>query len=87
LIESLDLRPSNQYILVSESPSCLDLEKNVCVPGNAAIEMKSKVFDMVLLRYLQVIYMDRWAVSRFVVNVIWTELVSLALIRQSRSED
>jgi hypothetical protein len=33
LIESLDFRPSNQYILVSESPSCLRLEKNVRVPG------------------------------------------------------
>jgi hypothetical protein len=47
--------------LVSESPSCLRLEKNVCAPGKAAIEMKSKVFDMVLLRYLHIIYMDRWA--------------------------
>jgi hypothetical protein len=35
-MESLDLRPSNQYILVSESPSCLRLEKNACVPGKAA---------------------------------------------------
>jgi hypothetical protein len=61
LIESLDLHPSNLYILVSESPSCLCLEKYVCVPGKAAIEMKSKVFDMVLLRYLHIIYMDRWA--------------------------
>jgi hypothetical protein len=33
----------------------------VRVPGKAAIEMKSKVFDMVLLRYLHIIYMDRWA--------------------------
>jgi hypothetical protein len=38
LVESLDLRPSNQYILVSESPSCLRLEKmcvcqaNTCPP-------------------------------------------------------
>jgi hypothetical protein len=31
------------------------------VPGKAAIEMKSKIFDMVLLRYLHIIYMDRWA--------------------------
>jgi hypothetical protein len=30
LIESLDLSPSNQYILVSESTSCLRLEK-MCV--------------------------------------------------------
>jgi hypothetical protein len=30
LVESLDLRPSNQYILVSESPSCLRLEE-MCV--------------------------------------------------------
>jgi hypothetical protein len=60
------LRPSNQYILVSESPSCLRLAKMcvcvcVCVPGKAAVEMKSKVFDMVLLRYLHIIYMDWWA--------------------------
>jgi hypothetical protein len=61
LVESLDLRPSNQYILVSESPSCLRLEKNVCVPGKAAVEMKSKVIYMVLLRYLHIIYTDRWA--------------------------
>jgi hypothetical protein len=60
LIESLDLRPSNQYVLVSECPSCLSLEK-MCVPGKAAVEMKSKVFDMVLLRYWNIIYMDRWA--------------------------
>jgi hypothetical protein len=32
------------------------------VPGKVAVEMKSKVvFDMVLLRYLHIIYMDRWA--------------------------
>jgi hypothetical protein len=29
----------------------------VCVPGKAAVEMKSKVFDMVLLRYLHIIYL------------------------------
>jgi hypothetical protein len=40
LIESLDLRPNIQYILVSESPSCLRLEK-MCVAGKAAIGMKS----------------------------------------------
>jgi hypothetical protein len=50
--------------------------KNVCVPGKAAVEMKSKAFDMVLLRYLHIIYMDRWA--RFSSNVTWTDLVSLA---------
>jgi hypothetical protein len=54
----LYLRPSNQYIFVSESPTCLRLEKNVCVPGKAGIEMKSKVFDTVLSRYLHIIYMD-----------------------------
>jgi hypothetical protein len=49
LVESLELRPSNQYILVSESEP-FTVRKNVCVPGKAAVEMKSKVFDMVLLR-------------------------------------
>jgi hypothetical protein len=34
--------------------------KNVCVPGKSTLEMKSKVFDMVLLRDLNNIYMDRW---------------------------
>jgi hypothetical protein len=52
VMESLGLSLGNQYILVSESPSCLRFEK-MCVPGKVAIEMKSKVFDMVLLRYLQ----------------------------------
>jgi hypothetical protein len=61
LIEILDLRQSNQYILVSESPNCLRFAKNVCVPGKAAVEMKSKVFDMVFFRDLHIIYMDRWA--------------------------
>jgi hypothetical protein len=65
--------------LMSESTSCLLSEKNVCVPGKAAIKMKSKVSYMVLLRYLHV--------SRLVVNVMWTDLVSLALIHQSRSQD
>jgi hypothetical protein len=60
LIESLDLRPSNQYILVSESLICLRFAK-MCVPGKAAVKMKSKVFDMVLLRCLHIIYMERWA--------------------------
>jgi hypothetical protein len=46
--------------LVSESPGCLCLAK-MCVPGKAAVEMKSKVFYIVLLRYLRIIYMDRWA--------------------------
>jgi hypothetical protein len=58
LVESLDSRPSNQYILVRESPSCLRLAQCVCVPGKAAVKMKSKVFEMVLLMYLHFIYMD-----------------------------
>jgi hypothetical protein len=33
----------------------------VCVPGKAAVKMKSRVFYMVRLRYLHIIYMDRWA--------------------------
>jgi hypothetical protein len=37
---------------------------------------------MVLLRDLHVIYMDDGHVSRRVVNVKWTDLVSSALIRQ-----
>jgi hypothetical protein len=31
------------------------------VPGKAAVEMKSKVFNMVLLRDLHIIYIDLWA--------------------------
>jgi hypothetical protein len=58
----------------------------VCVPGKAAVEMKSKVFDMVLLRYLHIIYMDRWARVSSCSDVTWTHLVSLALIRQSHSQ-
>jgi hypothetical protein len=35
--------------------------KNVCAPGKAVFEMKSKVFNMVLLRDLYIICMDRRA--------------------------
>jgi hypothetical protein len=35
--------------------------KTVVVPGISSVEMKSKVFDKVLLRDLHIIYMDRWA--------------------------
>jgi hypothetical protein len=61
LVESLDLRPSNQYILVREIPSCLHFAKNVCAPGKSSVEIKSKVFDIVLLWDLNIIYMHRWA--------------------------
>jgi hypothetical protein len=40
--------------------------KIVCVPGKAAIEMKSKVFNMVLLGYLHNIYMTGGHVSRLI---------------------
>jgi hypothetical protein len=56
LVESLDLCPSNQYILVREIPSCLRFAK-MCVCQ--VVEMKSKVFDMVLLWDLHIIYVDR----------------------------
>jgi hypothetical protein len=31
------------------------------MPGKSSVEMKSKVFSMVLLRELHIIYMDWWA--------------------------
>jgi hypothetical protein len=46
LAESLDLRPSNQYFLVESK--LFTFSKNVCVPFKAAVEMKSKIFYMVL---------------------------------------
>jgi hypothetical protein len=33
----------------------------VCVPGKAAIKMKSKIFNMIILRYLYIVYMNWWA--------------------------
>jgi hypothetical protein len=35
--------------------------KNVVVPGKSSVEMKSKVFVMVLLRNKHIIYVDMWA--------------------------
>jgi hypothetical protein len=61
LVESLDLHLSNQYILVSESPSCLRFAKLCVCQVKSSVEMKSKVFDVVLLWDLHIIYMDRWA--------------------------
>jgi hypothetical protein len=87
LIESLDLRPSNQYILVSESPSRLRLEK-MCV---CQVRRRSRWSPRYLTWFSWGICTSFiWTgghVSRLVVNVTWTDLVSLALIRQSRSQD
>jgi hypothetical protein len=58
LVESLDLRPVH---LGEEDTKLFKFCKNVIVPGKSSVEMKSKVSDMVLLRDLHIIYMDRWA--------------------------
>jgi hypothetical protein len=87
LIESLDLRLSNQYILVRESPSCLHLEK-MCV---CQVRRRSRWNPMYLTWFSWGICTSFiWTgghVSRLVVNVTWTDLVSLALIHQPRSQD
>jgi hypothetical protein len=52
--------PSEKPVhLCEREPELFTFSKNVCVPGKAAVKMKSKVFDMVFLRYLHIIYMDR----------------------------
>jgi hypothetical protein len=35
--------------------------RKMCLSSKATIQMTYKVFDMVLLRYLHIIYIDRWA--------------------------
>jgi hypothetical protein len=87
LVERLDLRPSNHYILVSESPSCLRLAK-MCV---CQVRRRSRWSPRYLTWFswgicTSFIWTDGH-VSRLVVNVTWTVLVSLALIRQSLSQD
>jgi hypothetical protein len=87
LIESLDLRLSNQYILLSESPSCLRLEK-MCV---CQVRRRSRWSPRYSTWFSWGICTSFiWTgghVSLLVVNVTWTDLVSLALICQSRSQD
>jgi hypothetical protein len=55
LVESLDLRPSNQYILVSEESKLFTFSKNVCVPDEVQGILHGS------LEVLHIIYMDRWA--------------------------
>jgi hypothetical protein len=87
LIESLDLRPSNQYIFLSESPSCLRFSK-MCV---CQVSRRSRWSPGYLTWFSWGICTTFiWTgghVSRRVVKVTWTDLVSLALIRQSFSQD
>jgi hypothetical protein len=59
LIESLDLRASKG------DSKLFTFCKNVWVPGKTSVEMKSKVFNMVLLRDLDTICMDWWARNTF----------------------
>jgi hypothetical protein len=58
LEESLDLRLVH---LCEGDTKLFTFCKNVVVTGKSSVEMKFKVFDMVLLRDLHIIYMDRWA--------------------------
>jgi hypothetical protein len=62
------------------------LDKNMLVPCEPTVQMKSEVFAVFRLGELHIVEMDRWA--RRVVKVTWVDLVSLAFSRQSnRCED
>jgi hypothetical protein len=53
-VESSDLRPSNQYILVRVIPSCF-----LSVPSKSAVKVQPKILDIFSLGELHIVYMDR----------------------------
>jgi hypothetical protein len=83
LVESLDFHPSNQYILVRESPSCLRLAK-ICV---CQVSRRSRWSPWFSWGICTLFLWTGGHVSRLVVNVTWTDLVSIALILQFLSQD
>jgi hypothetical protein len=58
-VESFDLRPSNQYILVRVITSCFF--KNVIVPGESPVKVQSEILDFFFLGVLHIVYKNRGA--------------------------
>jgi hypothetical protein len=50
------------------------------VPGKSPVEVQSEIFDVLFLRELDVVYIDRSAVVFRLVNVTWIDLDPLALV-------
>jgi hypothetical protein len=87
LVESLDLRPSNQYILMGEIPSCLRFAKMcVCQVGRRS-RWSPRYFTWFACGICTSLIWTGGHVSRRVMNVTWTDLVSLAIIRKVFSQD
>jgi hypothetical protein len=64
LVESCDIRPSSQYILVRVIPSWFPFCENVLVPGKSPVKVQPEIFY----------------ISLHVVNVTFTDLDLLAFI-------
>jgi hypothetical protein len=60
LVESFDLCPSNQYILMRMIPSCFRFAKMCFVPGKSPVKVQPKILD-IFLRELHIVYMYRGA--------------------------
>jgi hypothetical protein len=54
LVESCDLRPSSQYILVRVFPFC----ENVLVPDKCPVKVQPEILDIFFLGELHIVYMD-----------------------------
>jgi hypothetical protein len=80
LVESLDFRPSNQYILVSDSPSCLRLAKMCVCQVRQRSRWSSRYLTLFSWGICTSFIWTGGHVSLLVVNVPWTYLVSSAFV-------
>jgi hypothetical protein len=62
LVESFDLRRSNQHILVRVIPSCFPFCENMFVPDKSPVKMYPEILD-IFSGELHVVYMDRGTFS------------------------
>jgi hypothetical protein len=58
LVESCDLCPSSQYILVRVIPSCFHFAKNVFVPSKSLANVHPEILDIFFMGELHIVYMD-----------------------------
>jgi hypothetical protein len=57
-MESFDLRPSNQYILVGVIPSCFRFEKMFLCQITCRVKLQPEILDTFFMGELYVVYMQ-----------------------------
>jgi hypothetical protein len=60
-VESFELRPSNQYILMRVIRSCFRFVKICFAPDKSPVKVQLEILDIFFLGELHIVYMDRGA--------------------------